>query len=143
MTDKDKELLNYINRNAKMGADNLETLLPDVKDMRLKETLESQIAEYRIVEVQAKEKLAACNEQPEDASKLTQFCCSVMINAKTLMDKSNEHLAEMVIQGSTMGIIDVTKQIKNHGDCNCDVVNLAYRLKCIEQKNVDEMKHYL
>ncbi len=143
MTEKDKQLLNYINRNAKMGGDNLETLMPDVKDERLKETLQSQVAEYRTVEVQAKEKLAAAGEQPEDGSKITQFCCRVMINAKTMMDKSAEHIAEMVIQGSTMGIIDVTKQLKEHSDCNCDAVNLAYRLKCIEQKNLDEMKHYL
>ncbi len=90
MTEKDKQLLNYINRNAKMGGDNLETLMPDVKDERLKETLQSQVAEYRTVEVQAKEKLAAAGEQPEDGSKITQFCCRVMINAKTMLDK---HLA--------------------------------------------------
>ena len=140
--EKNTQLLKYLGKNAKMGADNLETVLSDVKDERLKATLESQVAEYRHIERQAKDKLAILGEQPSD-DKFTGICARAMINVKMLMDKSNEHIAEMVVQGSTMGIIDVTKQLKNCESCDDDAVNLAYRLKCIEQKNLDEMKHYL
>ncbi len=140
--EKNTQLLKYIGKNAKMGGDNLETVLPDIKDERLKETLRSQVAEYRLVERQAKDKLSALGEQPSE-DKLTGICARAMINVKMLMDKSNEHIAEMVAQGSTMGIIDVTKQLKNCDGCDEDAVNLAYRLKCIEQKNLDEMKHFL
>ena len=141
-SEKNKELLKYINKNAKMGADNLETVLGDVRDCTLKQTLTSQIAEYRSVERQAREKLKALGEEPCD-SKLSGMCVKAMINMKTMMDKSVEHIAEMVLQGSNMGIIDITKQLKNTDGCADDSVNLAYRLKCIEQKNLDEMKHYI
>lgn len=109
--EKSTQLLKYIGKNAKMGGDNLETVLPDIKDERLKETLKSQVAEYRLVERQAKDKLSALGEQPTE-DKITGMCARAMINMKMLMDKSNEHIAEMVVQGSTMGIIDVTKQLK-------------------------------
>ena len=140
--EKNTQLLKYIGKNAKMVVDNLETVLPDIKDERLKEALRFQVAEYRLVERLAKDKLSALGEQPSE-DKLTGICARAMINVKMLMDKSNEHIAEMVAQGSTMGIIDVTKQLKNCDGCDEDAVNLAYRLKCIEQKNLDEMKHFL
>ena len=143
MTEKDKELLNYISRNAKMGGDNLETLQGDITCERLKECVINQIGEYRYVEMQAKSKLASCGEEAEEAGAVTRFCCKTMINFKTLMDKSASHIAEMIIQGSTMGIIDITRQINDYSLCDGDALNLAYRLKCVEQKNLDEMKHFL
>lgn len=139
---KDTELLQYVNRNAKMGGDNLETVLKDVKRAEMRDIITDQIAEYRSVEKQAEDKLVAMGEKP-DENKISGMCVRMMINAKTMMDSSCEHIAEMIIKGSTAGIIDITKQLKEYSDCDADAVNLAFRLKGIEQKNLDEMKHYL
>ena len=67
----------------------------------------------------------------------------MMINAKTLLDKSNERAAEMIIQGSTMGIIDIVKKLKEYVDCDDDIKNIGYKLLYVEQKSIDEMKHFL
>ena len=47
--EKNTQLLKYIGKNAKMGGDNLETVLPDIKDERLKETLRFQVQEKMIL----------------------------------------------------------------------------------------------
>ena len=141
-TEKETEFLRYINRNAKMGADNLETVIDGMKNMELMQVLSSQVSEYREVEKQSEGKLSALGEKPSESG-FTGMCARMMINAKTMMDSSEQHIAEMVIKGSTAGIIDITKQLKNYSECCPDSINLAYRLKAIEQKNLDEMKHYL
>ena len=49
----------------------------------------------------------------------------------------------MLIQGSTMGIVDVTKRLKEYKNVDKDISALADRLLRFEQQNVDEMKGFL
>ena len=66
-----------------------------------------------------------------------------MINFNTITNKTPSHIAEMLIQGSTMGIVDVTKRIKEYKTADKDISSLADRLLKFEQQNVDEMKKFL
>lgn len=49
----------------------------------------------------------------------------------------------MIIQGSTMGIVDITKKLKEYSVADMDISALAERLLKLEQQNVDEMKKFL
>jgi len=42
-----------------------------------------------------------------------------------------------------MGIIDVTKKLKEYKDANKDITALAQMLLTFEQQNVEEMKKFL
>lgn len=46
---KDTELLQYVNRNAKMGGDNLETVLKDVKRAEMRDIITDQIDRKSVV----------------------------------------------------------------------------------------------
>ncbi|MNI90281.1 hypothetical protein D3C73_1477860 [compost metagenome] len=52
-------------------------------------------------------------------------------------------MAEMLIQGSTMGIIDITKKIKEYKSQDQTILGLANKLLQFEQKNIDELKKFL
>ncbi|MEG1459038.1 MAG: hypothetical protein RSJ40_07000, partial [Acetivibrio sp.] len=65
------------------------------------------------------------------------------ISMKTWMDNSPCHISEMLIQGSTMGIIDATKNIQKYSDANKDILKLAQRLLKTEQTNIEQLKHFL
>ena len=45
---------------------------------------------------------------------LEKIMAYLMIDMKTLMDKSSSHIAEMLSQGSNMGIIDAVKRINQY-----------------------------
>ena len=66
-----------------------------------------------------------------------------MINLKTLANKSPSHISEMLIQGSTMGIIDLTKKLKEYAEADQEILSLANKLLKLEQNNVEECKKYL
>ena len=66
-----------------------------------------------------------------------------MIKMETIKDKSVEHLAGMMMQGSTMGIVQITKKIRDYKDSDKRVVNLAKELLEIEEQNFYELKKYL
>ena len=76
-------------------------------------------------------------------SKFQKITTYIMINMKTLTDKSPSHLSEMLIQGSTMGIIDATKRINQYDDADKDVLDLANRLLEFEKDNQEEWKKFL
>ena len=42
-----------------------------------------------------------------------------------------------------MGIIDIVKKLKEYVDCDDDIKNIGYKLLYVEQKSIDEMKHFL
>jgi len=65
------------------------------------------------------------------------------VRVYTLIDKTSSHMAEMLIQGSSMGMIDNTKTLNTHKNLSPQVAKLTQRLNQIEENNVQAMKRYL
>ena len=61
----------------------------------------------------------------------------------TLTDDSASHIADMVIQGDTMGITSLTKELNSHPVTNAGVRNLAQELLSEEHTYIEQMKQYL
>lgn len=141
--DGNVELLNYIHQNSEMGTDTIEQLLNISKDDAFKGTLKSQLNEYKTINEQTIKKLKELGKEPKDISPLAKATTYLTINFKTLADKSSSHISQMMIQGSTMGIIDITKKLNEYSEANKEVLDLANKLLAFEQRNVEECKRYL
>lgn len=67
-----------------------------------------------------------------------------MIKVNTLTDRSPSHLAQMLVQGSSMGIVDIQKEMNQQGaDTDPDILKLAKKLVEGEEKNVEILKKFL
>lgn len=66
-----------------------------------------------------------------------------MINIQTLTDKSTSHIAEMLIIGSNMGVIDAIKNLKKYENAKKEINELMDRLLKFEEDNIKELKEYL
>ena len=66
-----------------------------------------------------------------------------MIKASTLTNHSASQFAEMMIQGSTMGIINLCKQLNSYKEVKPEIRALAERLLQFEEGNIQELKKYL
>lgn len=139
----DVELLKYMHQNAEMGKNTLTQISEIVAEQPFKDVVDKQLSEYENVYNQTSQKLAEMDCEPKSISGMAKISTQMMINLKTMMDKSPERVAEMIIQGGTMGIIDITKKLKEYKECSDDVKNIGFRLMWIEQKNTEEMKHFL
>lgn len=141
--DGNEELLNYIHQNSEMGIGTIQHLLEITRDEKFKKTLDSQKKEYEEINIAATEKLKERNKAAKDINGFAKASSYVMIDWKTLVDKSASHISQMMIQGSTMGIIEMTKKLKEYDNADSDIVELANKLLKFEQKNVEECKRYL
>lgn len=137
------ELLNYIHQNSEMGQNTLNQLIKIVEDNSFKEVLQSQFNEYKKIFDLSEAKINEQNKEAKEINTFSKISAYMMINLKTLTDKSPSHISEMLIQGSTMGIIDVTKKIKEYNSADKEILDLADTLLKFEQNNVEELKKFL
>ena len=137
------DLLNHIYQTAEMGQDGIQSVLKHTEDAMLISTLNRQRDEYRQLQNAAEEMLRARGMQPQGISPAARLSSGAMTALKTLTDHSPANIAEMMIQGSTMG---VTKSMRTMGTCSeADpaVLELAQRLLRTEQANIEQMKGFL
>lgn len=144
MMDSNSELLTYIHQNSEMGKDTLRQLMGVTNDPGFGLLLQSQFSEYNAINNMSEIKLRARHKEPKDLSPLTKASAYLSINLNTLTNKKPSHLSEMLIQGSTMGVIDITRKINDYQlTADKDVIDLADKLLSIEQRNIEECKRYL
>ena len=124
----DIELLQYVHETAEMGIEGLNSLDGQVRDDSLRRVLSQQGAEYR---------------QIADPGLLAKVSAEVMSTFKTLADPSASNIAEMVIQGNTMGATKSTRHLGDYAGGNREIRNLAERLLHTEEANAAQMKQFL
>lgn len=141
--DSNTEFLNYIYQNAEMGKDTISQLMRIVQEKRFKQKLESQKKEYNEIFDLASNKIENSKNTSKGIGTITKVSTYLMINLNTIRDKTPSHIAEMIIQGSTMGIVEITKKLREYVNADKDVLSLANRLLKFEQQNIEEMKQFL
>ena len=141
--DGNVELLNYVYQNSEMGTETIEHLLEIVDDSNFKKCLESQYQEYAKINKAAIELIHQHGKEEKDISKAQEWMSSMMISMKTMMDKSPCHIAEMMMQGSVMGIINATKNLNKYQAADKKVVKLMDDLLAMEERNLKELKQFL
>ncbi len=144
MMDSNSELLTYIHQNSEMGKDTLRQLMGMTNDPGFNLLLRSQFSEYNAVGSISERKLKEHHKEARDIGPLTKASAYLSINLNTLTNKKPSHISEMIIQGSTMGVIDITRKINEYQmTADKDVIDLASNLLNIEEKNIEECKKYL
>lgn len=140
----DAELLNFIYQNSQMGVETLNQLLPMIDNEAFKKQIEAQLKEYTRIHEEAKELLNRHGYDEKGLGMLEKVMTYLMIDMKTLMDKSSSHIAEMLIQGGSMGIVDAVKRIHQYEhDADKEVIALMKRLLEFEENNVERLKNVL
>ena len=137
------ELLQFIYQNTKMGEDNLRALLPKVKDTNLKSHLHKQLTGYSSLNNKAEEEIYKRSGSPKENGTIAKLSSKMGVTMNTMIDNTPSHIAEMMIQGSTMGIVDMTKRMGQFKDTDHKTKALADEVLHFEQENIERLKSYL
>lgn len=140
------ELLLYIYQNCKMCNDTLTTLINTIKtkDNKIKKVLESEIKEFEKY-IKDSEKLLKKNKvEIKEKGVMASIGSYMGIKIKMIKDNSDGRIADMLVKGMTMGIVDITKRLDNLGEeADKEVRKLAEKLKEYEQSEIKVLKSYL
>ena len=134
-----------IYKNAKMGADSIIHLLPHIKDDGLRSVVTMQLDGYEKYAARAAEALTARGCTAKEENLMTRLSARMGVAINTMMDSTSSHIAEMMIEGSNMGITDMTKLLNDHEtrSDSKDAVRLAHEVVRFEEHNLEMLKRYL
>lgn len=143
-TNDNAQLLNFIYQNSQMGVNTITELMDITGDEAFKEQLHAQLKEYRDIHDRSAQMLQANGFNEEGLSAFEKIRTYLIINFQTLSDDSVSHLAEMLIVGSTMGVIDAIRNLRIYeGKAEPDILELMEYLKTFEENNIKRFKKYL
>lgn len=144
---KDKnELLEYIYQTTDLGKKGLVHVLQALedKDNKIKKDLEKQLDGYEELHKDVEKLLNKNKVKPKDKGPFIELMNKMGVNMNVMMDNSDSKVAEMIIQGLTMGIIEMEKKIKDYEDeVDKDIIKLAKKVLKYQEKCLEDIKEYL
>jgi hypothetical protein len=137
------ELLNFIYQNAQMGEETINHLSDIIEDTPFKTHMRNQLKEYGEMRTAARFMLNEHGYDEKGISAFEKVRTYLMIDLQTMTDRSASHIAEMLIIGSNMGVIQAIRSIKKYGDAEEEILDLMKRLLTTEENNIQQLKNFL
>ena len=138
----DVKLLNFIYQNSQMGVETIDQL-EIVEDKNFKGYLKEKYEGYCKIHKDAKEKLNSHGYDEKGISSFEKLRTYLMINMQTLTDKSTTHIAEMMMIGSTMGIVSAIRNLNDYSNADNDIIKLMETLKAFEEKSYHDLQVFI
>lgn len=139
----DIDILNTVYQATSMGSLAIEGLLERADDDNFKKALADQLLTYHKIETETRDRLHQLNEKPEDVGIMKETMGRIGIRMNSAIDRTTSHFAEMVIEGSTMGITDLQGILNSNRTASEDTQRLCSSLIHQEQHHIDRMKGFL
>lgn len=139
------ELGTQLYKNLNMSSDAVIHLLPRVQDERIKTGMSAALCFYEKTAGKVKRELTERGVEPREENPVSKMAAHMGIVMNTAMDATDSHIAQMVIEGSTMSITEAVKlknQYRDKPDCD-RLVTLAGDIAAFEDKNIQNMKQFL
>lgn len=137
------QLLQYIYQNSEMGMKSTAQLLDIVQDSKFRTILEAQQREYTAIHTEARAHLHKHGVDEQGLNGFEKIKTHLMLSLQTMKDKSIPHIAEMMVIGSTMGVIDAIKKRREYPAAAPEALALMARLQTFEEENIPALKPYL
>ena len=139
----DINALDEIHKGSCMGVDAINFILDKVEDEKLEKLLRKQYKSYKDICERIEDIYPKYNEgEPHSTSMPEKVMTDWMVNIKTMVDKTTSHLAELLVQGTNMGIIE-GRRILNKKNLNEEVNDLVQKYVTMQEKYLDNLKEFL
>ena len=136
-------ILNEINKGIKMGMDSISSIAEKVTDDQLKDDLQSEYNQYNTILNDVNAELGKYEEFPKELNPAQKMMGWFDIQMSTLTDNSDSKIAEMLIKGTNMGIIEGVKLLNNNPETTPEIKNILTNFIQFQENNVERLKKYL
>ena len=136
-------ILNEINKGIKMGMDSISSIAEKVTDDQLKDDLQYEYNQYNAILNDVNAELGKYEEFPKELNPAQKMMGWFDIQMSTLTDDSDSKIAEMLIKGTNMGIIEGVKLLNNNPETTPEIKNILTNFIQFQENNVERLKKYL
>lgn len=135
--------LDEINKGTCMGMDAIKFILDKTEDKKFKKVLKDFYKEYEKINKKIEKIYPKYNDgNPHETNIINKAMTWYGIEIKTLKDNSNSKIAELLLQGTNMGIIEGRK-ILNKKEIDKKINELIEKYVTMQEDNVEILKQYL
>lgn len=140
------ELLNFVYENAKMGMHSLNNLSDILrnKDNKIKGLIEDELKEYNSF-LKESEKLLKKNKiEPKKTNLMAKISSKMGIAMETMKDNSDPAIASMIIEGLTMGIVEMETKIENYKKLvDKKILKLSTKFLKFQEEEIEKLKTFM
>ena len=141
--DQSISLLQEIVRAARDGAEGISLVMDKTDDTALRQALGDEKKQYAAVEQDAGSRLIDLGGQAEPEKIMNRAGMWMGMQMNTLMDKSPSHLAEILIQGNTMGVVGLIRAKNDYPKADQSSVDLCNRMLTLQYDGIERAKSFL
>ena len=106
--------LDEIHKGACMGMDAIDFIKDKIDDKKFKKEMDKEYRDYKSIKKQIEDMYPKYdNDDPHSTSVMNKAMTWTSIEMKTMNDTSNSNLAELLLKGVNMGIIEGKKILNN------------------------------
>lgn len=136
-------VLDELSKGACMGMDAINFIMSKVKDNKLKKELNTQYEKYKSIHDKICKLYPEYSEKrPHKTNAMNKAMTWYGIKMKTLVDSTTSKLAELLMKGTNMGIIE-GRRLLNHKDTDNNVNHLAQEYVDMQEDAVEKLKQFL
>lgn len=140
---ENKNVLDELNKGATMGMDAIHFVLDKVEDEEFKKTLELEHNKYKDISRRANDLYKNySDEEPHETNTMNKIMTWYGVQMKTMTDHSNSKIAELLLQGTNMGIIEGRKLLNNK-EMDKDIEQLLNEFVTMQEDSVEKLKTFL
>lgn len=140
------ELLNFVYENAEMGVHTLNILSDSLRkrDNKIKCLIEDELKEYNNF-LKESEKLLKKNKiEPKKTNLMAKLSSKMGITMETMKDNSDPAIASMVIEGLTMGIVEMQTKIENYKKLvDKKILKLSIKFLKFQEEEIEKLKTFM
>lgn len=136
--------LDEINKGATMGMDAIHFIIDKIENDDFKKIVDKQYKDYENVSNTINKIYNKYNseDEPHETGVVNKVMTWYGVEMKTLMDKSDSKIAELLLQGTNMGIIE-GRRILNNKVLDEEVKDIMSKYVTMQEECVEKLKDYL
>jgi hypothetical protein len=144
MESVNKDSLHNLYKNVHMALESISYVMKEADDVKMKEELAHQYEGYEAYAGKLAKEMLSRGEEPKEPNVFKKAMLWGSIKMNTLTDGSKSHIADMLIQGTTMGLTEVMTLLSESGKIMDEPIrHLAEELRDMESSFLERLKSYL
>ena len=143
---ENEEILEYIYQTSNMGMQSTKDLINSLKgkDNKIKKLVEEIEKNYEKYAKETEKLLNKKDLKAKPIGMMAKAMSKMSISKEMISDNSDANIADMLIQGLTMGNLELTKHIDNYEKtADKKVIAIAKNLRKFGEEYIEKLKVYL
>lgn len=141
--DRAVKIIDDAYKTVRMGTYAIDCIMDKIEDKNLENLMHKQ-NKYYLESTKSIEALAKkYNHELSDINCMAKGMSGASINMKTMFNKENSHIAEMLIEGTTMGITTLIKERNGNDDLDNDLLGVVDKIIEYLEEFVESLKEFL